>query len=146
MVRIRRCRPQEIADLGRRVEGILNALLHDLPAGPAAARAWVPRADIYETGAAYIVTLEIPGIEREEIDIVVEGTYLSVSGRRPEPLQGTCTRWHQMEIAHGPFERVIVLPEAADPERITATYRDGFLDITIPRAETGPRSVPIEGG
>jgi HSP20 family protein len=145
MVRIRRSRPREIADLHRRVEGILNTLLHDLPAVTPAASAWIPRADVHETGAALIVTLEIPGVEREDIDIVVEGPYLSITGRRPEPSPGSCVRWHQMEIAHGRFERVIALPEEADPERITATYREGFLEITIPRGDPGPRTVPIGG-
>ena len=53
-------------------------------------------------------------------------------------------RWHQMEIAHGRFERVLALPQEVDAERITATYKDGFLYITIPRLPAGGASVPIE--
>jgi HSP20 family protein len=145
VVRIRRCPPQEVSDLQRRMETILNALLHDLPAAQAVSRTWLPRADIHETDAGFVVTLEIPGVEREEIDIVVEGPYLSVSGHRPAPAPAACTRWHQVEIAQGAFERVIALPEGADTAGINATYRDGFLQITIPRAGAG-RSVPIQGG
>src|SRR5207249_12016648 len=101
-------------------------------------------ADVYETADGFVATLELPGIEREEIEILVEGLYLRLSGVRPEPPVRDCMRWHQMEIAHGPFERVIALPQEADPERITATYKDGFLTIHIPRGSSGKRSVPIE--
>jgi len=105
---------------------------------------WVPRANIYETLEEFVVTLEIPGIDRDEIEILVEGNYLSLSGSRAEPETQGCMRWHQMEITHGRFERVLALPLEADPERITATYKDGFLYIHIPRGVTGARSVPID--
>lgn len=145
MVRIRRSPTQEISGLHRRMESVLHALLRDLPAIREPQLAWVPRTDIRETAAGFIVTLEIPGIDREAIDIVVEGPYLAISGQRPEPVAGTCTRWHQMEILHGAFERVLALPDGADADGISALYRDGFLEITIPRAGGGARSVPIEG-
>jgi len=103
---------------------------------------WAPRVDIHETPGAFIVTLEIPGVERDAIDIVVEGLYLTVSGQRTETLSPGCVRWHQMEIAHGRFERVLGLPQEVDADRITATYKDGFLTITIPRG-SGGLSVPI---
>lgn len=94
---------------------------------------WVPRVDIFETADGFTVTLEIPGVEREEIDIVVEDRCLTISGTRPEPAPEGCVRWHQMEIAQGRFERVLMLPQEVDPEGITATHRDGFLRIQIPR-------------
>lgn len=144
MVRIRR-NPAPLPDLHRRMERVMERFLHDLPVATLP-RGWAPRADLYETGDGFVATLELPGIDREQIDIVVEGPYLSVTGYRPEPETGACLRWHQMEIAHGPFERVIALPEEADLERISATYRDGFLEIVIPRARGTSRTVPVEEG
>ena len=105
---------------------------------------WISRVDIHETPESFVVTMEIPGVERDEIDIVVEGLYLTISGHRSEPASPKCMRWHQMEIAHGRFERVLALPQEVDAERITATYKDGFLYITVPRGVAGGCSVPIE--
>lgn len=143
MVRIRRSPAHPMVDLHRRMEQVMERLLRDVkPLGSPAP--WVPRADVYETAEEFVVTLEIPGIDRGEIDILVEGLYLSLSGTRPEPAPQGCVRWHQMEVTHGRFERVLVLPPEADAERITATYKDGFLYIHIPRGTAGTRSVPID--
>src|SRR2546425_13147144 len=136
MVRIRRSTAQPVLDLHRRMEEVMERLLRDVKPLEAPAP-WTPRADIHETPEAFVVTMEIPGVEREEIDIVVEGLYLTISGHRTEPSSPECMRWHQMEIAHGRFERVLALPQEVEAERITATYRDGFLHITIPRASAG---------
>lgn len=142
MVRIIRSKTSDLAGLHRRMEQVMHVLLADVhPPAPA----WVPRVDIYETGDAYIVIMEIPGVERGEIEIVVEEQYLRVSGSRPEPSQAGCLRWHQMEISHGPFERIIALTPDADLEQIGAICRDGFLEITIHRLVSPSRSVPIEG-
>jgi HSP20 family protein len=142
-MRIRRSPVHPMVDLHRRMEQVMQRLLQD--AQPMKSHGqWEPRTDIYETAEEFVVTLEIPGIDREEIEILVEGLYLSVSGSRAEPETQGCMRWHQMEITHGRFERVLTLPQEADPERITATYEDGFLSIHIPRGPAVVRSVPIE--
>ncbi len=143
MVRIRRSPALEVAELHRRMERLMQGLLRGVET-PAATHGWVPRVDIYETAGGTLVTLEIPGVKREEIEIVIEGIYMDVSGVRPEPAPSGCVRWHQMEIAYGRFERVIALPEEVDPESIRATYGDGFLRIEIPRRTSGARTVPID--
>jgi HSP20 family protein len=106
-------------------------------------RGWVPRVDIYETEQGLLVTVELPGVSREGIEITVEGSYLRISGVREEPAPSGCVRWHHMEIAYGSFERVVALPRAIDAKSIRATYLDGFLRIEIPSAPPAPRQVPI---
>lgn len=144
MLRIRRSAvEEEVADLHRRMEQMMERLLHGADAVPSPS-GWAPRADIYETADRILVVLEIPGVERGDIEIVVQGRYLRVSGRRDEPASSGCMRWHQMEIAYGAFERLVSLPAEADPEKIEATYRDGFLRIAIVREAAGARAVPID--
>jgi len=143
MARIRRRGEPAIDDLHRRMEQVMEHLLHDLGASASAA-AWAPRADVYETGDGLAIVLEIPGVERDRIDIVIEGSYLRVTGRREEPEASACMRWHQMEIVRGPFERLIALPHEVDASGIRAVCKDGFLVITIPRAPARARAVPIE--
>jgi HSP20 family protein len=143
MVRIRRSPANPMLDIHHRMERVMERLLRDVKSAEPQA-SWSPRADVYETAEGFMLTLELPGVDRDEIEILVEGLYLRLSGVRPDPLAQNCMRWHQMEIAHGRFERVIALPPEADAERITATYKDGFLSIHIPRGSSGARSVPID--
>ncbi|HEU4403448.1 MAG TPA: Hsp20/alpha crystallin family protein [Candidatus Polarisedimenticolia bacterium] len=142
-VRIGKRPAQEASEMHRRMERVMQRLLLGLEA-PGSARGWEPRADLYETASGLVVTLELPGVERDRIEILVEGLYLAVSGVREEPQPGGCVRWHQMEIAYGSFERLVALPQECDPDRITATYENGFLRIEIPRGRSAARSVPIE--
>jgi HSP20 family protein len=144
MLRIRRIAvEEEVTDLHRRMEQMMERLLHGAEA-VVSPSGWAPRADIYETADHILVVVEVPGVERSDIEIVVQGRYLRVSGTRGEPSAAGCMRWHQMEIAYGPFERVVALPAEADPERIEATYRDGFLRIQVVRGAAATREVPIE--
>jgi HSP20 family protein len=140
VIRIRRVVPQEVSDLHRRMEQVMDSLLHGL--GPA----YGPRADIHDNPEGLLVTVDLPGVSREAIDIVVEGQALRISGVRSEPAITGCLRWHQLEIAYGPFERFIPLPASADVEKIQANYKDGFLQVTIPfrPADKGGRQVPVE--
>src|SRR5262249_4410677 len=130
IVRIRRTRSPEETDLHRTMERMMERLLVGTEAG-LSSRGWVPRADVHETSEGVVVTLEIAGGRRDAIEILAEGTYLRVSGVREEPAPGACVRWRQMEIAYGPFERVIGVPFEIDPDAIRATYEDGYLRIEI---------------
>ena len=143
MVRIRRSPAHPMLDLHHRMEQVMERLLRDIRPMESQA-SWEPRADVYETSEGFVVTLELPGVVRDDIEIVIEGLYLRLSGVRAQPEIEGCMRWHQMEIAHGRFERVLALPPEADLENITASYKDGFLSIRIPRGPGGARSVPID--
>jgi len=143
MVRIRRVDEGSALDLHRQMEQMMEALARSVEA-PRASAAWAPQVDIYETAEAVVLALEIPGVDRADIEILVQGSYLRVAGVRREPASAGCMRWHQMEIAYGPFERVVALPGEIDPERVRATYTDGFLRIEVPRGLPHPRTVPIE--
>jgi len=146
MIRIRRIEAGGIADLQHRMEEMMERVLADVWSAGRVSRGWVPRADIYDTAEALHLTLEVPGVPREAIEILVQGRFLCVTGSRPEPRASECTRWHQMEIAHGRFEKVIELPGDIDPDGVSATYQDGFLILRAPRMALPPRTVAVEKG
>jgi len=144
MIRIRRIPSGEVTHLHRQMEQAMEGLLHGFGRlSPAAG--FIPRADIHETGGGLRLILDLAGVTREEIDITVEGRLLRVTGTRREVEATGCLRYHQMEIPYGSFERVFHLPDAADSEKIEATFRDGFLNILVPlRAPVEGRQVPID--
>ena len=102
-------------------------------------RFWQPAADIHETDAGVVIKMELAGVATEnvQVSLVGNGRQLLVSGVRTEERdeRDERTACHQLEIYFGPFERTFPIPAHMDVERdgITATLRDGFLTITLPR-------------
>lgn len=95
-----------------------------------------PAADVYETQDAVVVVVEIAGISGEEIELEVDGRALVITGQR-RPLPGKPNRtYSQMEIAHGPFRRDLLLPSEVDAESASAVYKDGVFEVVLPK--TGP--------
>lgn len=94
-------------------------------------RRWRPLTDMYEADGEIVIKVEIPGVQKEDISITLEGRQLIIRGTRDNPLQKCGVVYHQMEINYGEFERVLMLPQAIEAERIKAELKDGFLYIKI---------------
>lgn len=92
---------------------------------------WVPAADVYEQEAAYVIALDLPGIERAALDISIEQDRLTIRGQRRIEEGGE----RRAERPRGRFVRRFTLPNIIDQAAITADYRDGVLRITLPRRQ-----------
>ena len=111
-------------------------------------RAFTPEVDVYYCGqpARAVVKAELAGIEIDDVSLEIRGRQLIIAGeRRAQEASGRL--YQQIEIAHGPFRRVVELGAEVDAERASATYEDGILRIEIPLVQQGddPRRIPIEG-
>lgn len=110
-----------------------------------AERTWAPPMDVFETGTELCVLVELPGIPLEGIQIeIVEGTLAIRGERHPDPAfrQEQLLR---MERRYGPFYRSLNLPSLVDAEGVRATYRNGVLEIRLPkRPEATPRIISVE--
>jgi HSP20 family protein len=147
-------------DLLRRMESQIHriadeTLRHFMTDVPTPNRFWQPRVDVYETVDSIVVKAELAGMKPNEINVTLEAEdrVLKISGERTEEDEERLNRirCYQLEVYFGPFERQIILPGDAriDRDAITATYRDGFLIVTLPkRASSGPesRAIPITNG
>ena len=96
---------------------------------------WTPLADAYETPEAFVVLLELPGIDEDDIEVQVDGDTLTVKGQR-RGLSLRPDRFHRMERSHGPFARTLQLSEEVDAERVSAQLRDGVLRLELPKARS----------
>lgn len=95
---------------------------------------WSPVVDVQETPEAFLVIAEIPGVRKEDINILVTDDRLSISGNRKKR-QMKDTTSHRSERSFGRFRRVIPLHPEIRPDRATASYEDGLLSVTVPKAE-----------
>ena len=94
---------------------------------------WKPAVDLHETNVDYVITAELPGMRREDLQIHAHEGRLMISGVRRERV-GPCEQYHRIERGHGSFTRSFQLPIPIDADRITADLRDGVLTVTCPKA------------
>ena len=95
---------------------------------------WTPPVDIYETADHYVVTAEVPGLSREDIDIRLHDGRLTLRGTRRAAGHVRCEQYHRVERGHGTFLRTFALPLAIDVDAIKADLREGVLTVTVPKA------------
>jgi HSP20 family protein len=93
---------------------------------------WTPPVDLYETGGAFVLTAELPGLTRKDIDIHAEETRIVIRGERAGHVP--CEQYHRVERGHGSFSRTFQLPVPVDGDRVTADLRDGVLTVICPKA------------
>ncbi|MCL6599411.1 MAG: Hsp20/alpha crystallin family protein [Alicyclobacillus macrosporangiidus] len=97
----------------------------------------MPRVDVRETPTDVIVTAEIPGLERkEDVNIVIHDRHLHLSGEIHRTYEEKRENIHRAERFYGQFSRTVPLPAAVEEDQAKATYRNGVLEITIPKAKT----------
>ena len=114
------------------------------PAGGDRETVWAPRADVIETDDAYRITLDVPGVSQDGLDITFEDNTLKISGERTLAQTGEGTRVTRMERVHGRFFRSFTLGTDLDSDGIEADLADGVLVLRVPKAETAqPRRIEI---
>jgi len=101
---------------------------------------WKPHTDVYETECDYVVTMELAQMKPEEVSITFQEGVLVIRGVRKAVPPSERRRYHKMEINYGPFERKISINDEVDIEGLSASYRDGFLEIKLPKITTPPSS------
>ena len=102
---------------------------------------WAPDTDIYEIDDGLVIIMDIAGVTRDEVEIIVEGKMLSISGSRRQPSIPPKKSVHRLEIDFGNFLKRFRIPADFDESRIEARYENGFLHLHLPRCSS--RSVPV---
>jgi HSP20 family protein len=107
--------------------------------------AWIPALDIYETDDHYGVTVELPGVEPDAVDVSVEDQTLTIQGEREFYREIPDEAFHRVERRYGAFARSLTLPSTADVDRISASFDKGVLTIEVPKVEqVKPRKIEIK--
>lgn len=113
--------------------------------GDGAAAVWMPPVDIFEQADGIRIFAEVPGVKPDQVSIAVEGNTLTIRGTKEQVAEERTERVHRYERAYGAFERTFTLPATVDAAAITATYENGVLTVTLPKAEKAkPRQIPVE--
>ena len=138
----------ELGQLQEQINRAFTDLLGWAPVRAEASRAAVctPPMDVSETADAYVLRLDLPGVQRNETTVTVENNVLTIRGRRPRPEPPEGTTVHRAECPGGEFYRSFPLPATADPSQISAKLDRGVLRVTVPKlAGAKPRKIEVAG-
>ena len=135
------------------MQGEMNRLFETFVGRPAVAtmtsgRTWMPPVDMSETADDLVLTVEVPGISDKDVSVSITGDLLSIKGERrwePGAKETKDNTVLHVERVYGQFERMIQLPFAVQGDKVKATYRDGVLEVRLPKAEeVKPRAIKVD--
>ena len=105
---------------------------------------WLPPVDILESKDGYLIRAELPGMKKEDFNLEVNDGTLTVSGERKAETLSNGVEYQRSERVHGKFSRSFYLPQTVKQEEIKASYRDGLLEIHVPKTdEAKPRQIAV---
>src|SRR5438094_6140468 len=135
----------------RDIQSEVNRLFDSFLGRPTAAatgtgsRVWMPIVDMHETNDDLVLNFEIPGVREKDISLSITGDLLTVKGEREFNHQLRDDNCLHMERVYGKFERSIRLPMPVQADRVSATCRDGMLEVRLPKTEeVRPKEIKIE--
>ena len=109
--------------------------------------AWAPAVDIAERKDAYAVTVELPGVKLDDLEITLEDGLLTIQGERHFTNDSSEEQYHRVERSSGPFRRSITLPAHVEADQVNASMEDGVLRILVPKAEQAkPKRIQVNPG
>ena len=129
----------------------LNRLLtrRSSPSGPEdesmAVAQWVPAIDVLEMNSEFQVHAELPGLEKQDVNVSINKGVLLIAGRRDPKKDEEGQRYHRTERPYGRFARSLRLPDSIDEQKLSAEFRNGVLTVHLPKSERArPKSIDIK--
>jgi len=133
------------------IQGEMNRLFDSFFGRPSSlettprTRWWMPVVDMYETKDDVVLAFELPGVREKDIALSITGDILTISGDRSLGRELDEGSYHHMERVYGKFERAVQLPMPVQADKVKATYRDGVLEVKLPKAEeVKPKAIKID--
>ena len=106
---------------------------------------WAPTVDISETEGEYLIKAELPEVRKEDVKVTVENGVLTLQGERRQEKEEKGKRFHRVERSYGSFVRSFSLPESVDENAVKAEYKDGVLNLHLPKSEkVKPKAIDVK--
>jgi HSP20 family protein len=132
---------RELASMQNEMSRWMNGLLDSSGRG---AQSWAPALDVWETDTDVVYSFDLPGVPEEQISIEVADGTLTVSAEREKKEEVAEDRYYRVERRFGSYSRAVGLPQGVDESKIGASYRDGVLEVRVPKPEEQkPRKIAL---
>lgn len=138
---------REIGLFSDRMRQMLEPTGTDLFAGPlwGESTQWIPAVELTEQDGEYLLTAEVPGIDKGDVDVSVDDNMLTLRGEKKSETEETKGRTHYRERRYGSFERSFSLPRNVDPSKIKAEFENGIVKVHLPKgAEAKARHIELK--
>ncbi len=137
---------EELRRMQERVKNVMDTFLRTPMFIPQmATESWVPDMDVFETEEEICIMVDVAGLNKEDINITLEGDMLYIRGQRRNFSTSDPKKYHQIELRYGPFARTYRLPCSIEEDKVTASYRNGILEIRLPKKKPVVRILKSEG-
>jgi len=138
--------PSEISSLQRDLNRIFDSFVRGGLDEPGFINAsWMPAVDVAEEDNQYVVKVELPGVNKDDVNISLESNVLTIRGEKKTEQQQKGKNYHRVERSFGAFHRSFTLPSTVKVDKIDAVFKDGILAVTMPKAEEAkPKQIEVK--
>ena len=141
---------RELDDLQHRLAGLFGRAPIRPPSDKEEALTvaeWAPLVDIVEHDTEYLIKAELPGVKKDDVKVTVQDDVVTITGERTFEKEANGKKYHRVERAYGRFARSFTVPEDADSNGVVAEYKDGVLEIHLPKSEKAkPKTIEVKIG
>jgi len=127
--------PSEVLGIQKEINRMFDSFFRGPEDDGLQTTSWNPLVDVTENDHAYLLNVELPGVSRNDVKIVVQDNQLTIRGEKKQEKESKNSNYHRVERSYGSFQRTFTLPSTVKAEKIEANYNDGVLSITVPKAE-----------
>jgi len=127
--------PSEVLGIQKEINRMFDSFFRGPEDDGFQTTSWNPLVDVTENDHAYLLNVELPGVSRNDVKIVVQDNQLTIRGEKKQEKESKNSNYHRVERSYGSFQRTFTLPSTVKAEKIEANYNDGVLSITVPKAE-----------
>jgi len=132
---------REVASLQNDMSRLMGTVFG---AGNGESRSWIPAVDVWETDTELVLSFDLPGIPEDKIAVELDDSILTVTGERERTQEHSSDRFYRFERRFGQFSRSVTLPTGVKEDDIKAEYKDGVLEIRVPKPdEQKPKRIQI---
>jgi HSP20 family protein len=134
-----------VADVQTEINRLFDNFVGRPMTSGAGEQMWLPAVDVHETKDDIVLSFDIPGVTEKDVQVTLMGDLLTVRGERKFERDGSDNSYHRVERLYGRFERSVQLPMTVQMDKVKASYRDGVLEVKLPKAEeVKPREIKID--
>ena len=131
-----------LANMRAEMDRVFESTIGSFSRSPAPLSRWNPAVNVYQDKDQFTVVVELPGLKKEEIEISLHDDTLTISGERKR--EESSEQEFLTERSYGKFQRSLTLPSAVDAEAVKANYKNGLLQVVLPKAEqTKPKQIEV---
>lgn len=137
--------PSDIFRMQREIDQLVDSVFRRDTDEDLFPSVWSPAVDVAESDNEYLVKVELPGINKEDVKVTVQDSVLTILGEKKQETEAKNHNYHRVERSYGSFQRSFTLPSTVEADKVDATFKDGVLTIALPKAEEAkPKEIDVK--